>query len=129
MCSAIAGSTTESARPWVTSSGTSSVAQHVVVVDLAGGEVGADPRRHGDVPAQRGLEVVGGQRLRDAGPHEGAHRPDVGRQVVGGGVGEVVEEAGADQRAERRLAQLDGALDEVDRRRSGPGRARARSRR
>ena len=40
---------------------------------------------------------------------------DVGRQVVGGGVREVVEEAGADQRAERRLAELDGALDEVDR--------------
>ena len=29
--------------------------------------------------------------------------------------GEVVEEARADQRAERRLAQLDRALDEVDR--------------
>ncbi len=64
----------------------------------------------------RRLEVVGRERLRDARPHEGAHGADVGRQVVGGGVGEVVEKAGADQRAERRLAQLDRALDEVDRR-------------
>ncbi len=52
----------------------------------------------------------------EAGPcDERAHGPDVRRQVVGGGVDEVVEEAGADQRAERGLAQLDGALDEVDR--------------
>ena len=56
-----------------------------------------------------------GSGFADARPDEGAHGPDVGRQVVGGGVGEVVEEAGADQRAERRLAELDGALDEVDR--------------
>ena len=39
---------------------------------------------------------------------------DVRRQVVRRGVGEVVEEAGADQRAEGRLAELDRALDEVD---------------
>ena len=42
---------------------------------------------------------------------------------------EVVEEAGADQRAEGRLAQLDRALDEVDRRDSILAVARARSRR
>ena len=52
----------------------------------------------------------------DTRPDEGAHGPDVGRQVVGGGVDEVVEKAGADQRAEGRLAQFDRALDEVDRR-------------
>ena len=42
---------------------------------------------------------------------------------------EVVEEARADQRAEGRLAQLDGALDEVDRGDPVLAVARARSRR
>ena len=40
---------------------------------------------------------------------------DVGREVLGGRVGEVVEEPGPDQGAERGLAELDGACDEVDR--------------
>jgi DNA-binding CsgD family transcriptional regulator len=40
----------------------------------------------------------------------------VGGQVVGGGVDEMVEERRADQRAEGALLQLDGALHEVDRR-------------
>src|SRR6266511_4116817 len=90
-------------------------AQHVVAVELARCEVGADLRRHNDVPAQRRLEVRGQHRLRCTRPQEGAHGADVGRQVVGGCADKVVEEAGADQRAERRLAQLGRALDEVDR--------------
>ena len=44
-----------------------------------------------------------------------ARNADVGRQIVGRGVGEVVEESRADQRAEGRLA-ADRTLDEVDRR-------------
>src|SRR6266540_562294 len=90
-------------------------AQHVVAVDLARPEVRADPRRHGHARAQQRLDVVGRQRLRREGPHQAAHAPDVGRQVVGGEVGEVVEETRADQAAERRLAQLDTPGDEVDR--------------
>ena len=46
---------------------------------------------------------------------QGAHAQDVGGKVVGGGVGEVVEEARADQRPERRRAQLDAPGGEVDR--------------
>ena len=40
-------------------------AQHVVAVDLAGGEIGADRGRHDDVPAHRRLEVVVRHRLHD----------------------------------------------------------------
>jgi hypothetical protein len=74
---------------------------HVVVVDLAGRESGADRRGHDDVPADRRLDVVA-RWLHQARHHEGAHRPDVRRQVVRGRVDEVVEKAGADQRAEGR---------------------------
>jgi hypothetical protein len=48
-------------------------------------------------------------------PEEGTHGPDVGRKVVHSGVDEVVEKARPDQRPERLLPELDGALDEVDR--------------
>ena len=51
----------------------------------------------------------------DAGTHERAHGPDVRRQVIGGGIHEVVEKPGADQRAERGLIQLDATFDKVDR--------------
>jgi hypothetical protein len=91
------------------------VAQHVVVVDLARAEAGADPRGHRHVPAQRGLEVLSRDRLGQAGTHERAHAADVRRQVIGGEATKWSRKPGADQRAERRLAQLDRALDEVDR--------------
>ena len=65
--------------------------------------------------AQRGLDVVGRERVGGHARTKRAHAADVGRQVVRGQVREVVEEAGADQRAEGRRAELDDALDEVDR--------------
>jgi hypothetical protein len=51
-------------------------AQDVIVVDLARREMGADLRRDGDVPAHRRLEVVGRDRLHQAGPDEGTHAPE-----------------------------------------------------
>jgi hypothetical protein len=72
-------------------------AQHVVAVDLARREVRADPSRHGHARAQQRLDVVGRERLRRKGPHQAAHAPDAGRQVVRGGVREMVEEAWAER--------------------------------
>src|SRR5262245_55607117 len=65
-------------------------AQRVVVVELAREEIGADSGRYDDVPTHRRVEVVGRYWFDDARPHERAHRLNVGRQVVGGGIGEGV---------------------------------------
>ena len=46
---------------------------------------------------------------------EGAHGPDVGRQVVRCGADKVVEKARPDEGSERRLAEPDSAFDELDR--------------
>ena len=46
--------------------------------------------------------------------HEAADAADAGRQVVGGEVGEVVEEAGADQGAEGGRPEPDGSSGEVE---------------
>ena len=89
--------------------------QHVVAVDLARDEIGADARRYCDVPAHGRLQIVARYGFHHARSHEGTHGEDVGWQVVRGGVDEMVEEARAYQRAERRLAELGHAFDEVDR--------------
>ena len=124
-CSAIAGSTTVSARPCVTSNGTEGV-EDVVVVDVAGGEVGADPRRtmtFQQIAVSR--SSAGSGRQARTKQRIGA---DVGRQVVGGEVGEVVEEAGADQRAEAASPSLTAPPTKLMAA-MGPGRRRAGSRR
>ena len=64
-----------------------------------------------------GRAQVGDRHLKIYEPRDNLGRedaPDVGRQVVGGGVGDVVEEVRADQRPERRLAQRRGRAGEVD---------------
>src|SRR6185503_11070540 len=89
-------------------------AQYVVLVDFTRGEVRADRRRNRHVPAERGLQRVLGEWLGGDLPDEDAQCADVGRQVICGQVGEVIKEAGADQRAEGRWAELDGCFHEVD---------------
>jgi hypothetical protein len=67
-------------------------AEHVIAVDLAGHEVGADRRRHGHAGGQQRLGVLRCERPGREALDQGPHGSDVGRQVVGGGVGDVVEE-------------------------------------
>ena len=71
-------------------------------------------RRHRHARAQECLDVCGWEWRRGEGSDQAAHGADVGRQVLGCRVGEVVEKPGAEQRPERRLAELDGAADELD---------------
>ena len=75
-CSAIAGSTTESSRPCVTSMGTSRSAQHVVgrspVLQV---RPARPPERR--CSSKGRLNVIVRNRLRQACPNEGTHRPDV----------------------------------------------------
>ena len=66
-------------------------AQHVVAVDLARDQVGADLGRHHHGRAQQRLDVLGRVRLGREALEQAADAPDVGRQVVGGGVGDMVE--------------------------------------
>jgi hypothetical protein len=70
------------------------------------------PGRH--ARAQQGLDLVGRERLGRERLEQGADGPDVGREVVGGGVGDVVKEVQADQGAECRIAQLGDRVGEVD---------------
>jgi hypothetical protein len=64
--------------------------------------------------AQQRLHLVGRVWFHREALEHGPDGLDVGRQVVGGGVGDVVEKARADQRAERGRAQPDRRGDEVD---------------
>ena len=105
MCSAVAGRTDGVGASLGDEHRHVEGGQDVVAIDVTGGEVGPHLGWDGDVPAHGGLQFVGVDGAGEAGTHERAHGPDVRRQVIGGGVHEVVEESGADQRAERGLAR------------------------